>query len=333
VYLRQDGFLGHEDPVLWPQLYNEALPYLACVSLDGTTDPDAPFFRKRVDAEFIDLAASFPRRCELSTTAKSRCREVWTRLKHRYTMFVRQHGSNRHKRLNVVTSQFEVSLGSVSRFRGTYLELTFRFSTLCRLYLEIEAYYRHHELSGAHEFSMDTRPVDASLVGTITTDETVCYRFHRMGVPVWLARRLDTNSGTPCRLITDKTPLNPDTQRTTPGGVNIVVSRVPSVRPIFEGASDDVSYLVRIADWVRDSLRTELGEDHPLHSFFTSYQRKPRLLPGNGAGSSNKRKAGSSGGGEPSQKSKRGKSGTANGTCWCLCLCARGTLNRHRQNP
>lgn len=311
VHLRQDGFLGHEDPVLWPQLYNAALPHLACISLKHSTDADALFFRERIDVEFIDVATAFPRRCELSAPAQARCRGVWSRLKHEYTKFVRERGGDRHKRLNVITSQFEIGVGSILRFRGMYLDLGFRFAILCRLYLEIEAYYRHHELSEAHEFSMDTRPVDASLVGTITTDETVCYRFHRMGVPVWLNRRLGPNSGAPCRLIAEKIPLNPETRKTAPGGLNVVVARVPHVRPVFEGPSDDASYLVRIADWVRDCFRTELGSDHPLHSFFASYQRRPRL--GSEARPGRKRKA--TGSEEPSQKSKKGKTRAANGTC------------------
>ena len=267
VRLRQDGFLAHEDPILWPQLYNENLPYLACVSFDGSGDPDTSFFRQRADVMFIDPPTTFPRKCELSTIAKSRCREISDRVKHKYATLIRSNGQDRHRRLNVLTSQLDMGLGFIVRFQGMYLELTFRFATLCRLYLEFEAYHRHHKLSEAHEFSMDVCPVDSSLVGAITTSETVCYRLHRMGVPVWLVRTLAPNSGTPCRLIKEKFPLNLLLGKVPPGGVTFAVARVPDVRPIFEGAYDDASYLVRISDWVRDCFRTDLGNDHPLSRF------------------------------------------------------------------
>lgn len=320
VRLRQDGLLGYEDPVLWPQLYNQNLPHLACISLSGSDDSDVPFFRQKIDAMFLDPPTSFPRKCELSAATKSRCREIWCRIKLKYTTFIRTNGQDRHGRLNVITSQFEIGFGTLTRFQGMYLELSFRFSILSRLYLEIEAYYRHHELSEAHGFSMDTRPVNGSLVGTITTDETVCYRFHRMGVPVWLIRPLAPNSGIPCRLVTEKIPIGPDLGRVSPGGVKPVVSCVPDVRPIFEGAYDDASYLVRIADWVRDCFRTELGNDHPLHPFFASYQRKPRtpLVPDVRA--SNKRKAEGHGERKNSKTPRVGRKRAVDGMCRVLNL-------------
>jgi len=315
VHLRQDGFLGREDPILLPQLYNDSLPHLACISLSGPENSDVRFFRERIDVEFIDPPTSFPRRCGPSEAAKSRCRTVWNHLKLKYTTFVTQHGKDRHKRLSVITSQFEIGSASVARFQGMYLELTFRFAILCRLYLEIEAYYHHHELSEAHEFSMDARSVDGSLVGTITTDETVCYRFHRMGVPVWLNRRLAPNSGVPCRLISERIPLNPDFRRASPNGVSTVVARVPSVRPIFEGPCNDAGYLVRIADWVRDCFRTELGDDHPIRPFFASYQRKPRPPRENRPGTSKKRKTNGSEDGETSKRAKKRKNRATEGMC------------------
>ena len=235
VCLRQDGFLGREDPTLLPQLYDNSLPHLACISLGSSESSDARFFREGIEVEFIDPPTSFPRRCELAAAAKSRCYSVSNRLKLEYTSFVAQNGKDRHKRLDVVTSQFEIGSSSVVRFQGMYLELMLRFAILCRLYLEIEAYHHYHKLLESHEFSMDARPADGSLVGTITTDETVCYRFHRMGVPVWLNRPLAPNSGALCRLITETIPLNPDFRKMSPNGVNVIVARVPNVRPIFEG--------------------------------------------------------------------------------------------------
>lgn len=334
VYLRQDGFLGREDPALSPQLYIESLPHLACISLASSEGSDSRFFRENVDAVFIDPPTSFPRGCELSAVAKSRCQSVWDRLKLEYKTFTTRQGKDRHDRLNVTTSQFGVGFESLSRFRGLYLELKFRFALLCRLYLEIEAYYRHHELSVSHEFSMDARRVDSSLVGTITTDETVCYRFHRMGVPVWLNRPLAVNSGLSCRLITEKIPLNPEFQKTSSGGVDIVVARVPNVRPIFEGPQGDPSYLLRISEWVRDCFRTNLGEDHPLRPFFASYQRKPRQPRADAAGTTKKRKTGSLDDGETSKKAKKGKRRTTEGACVSRCTSlslSNGTLiHRHR---
>ena len=76
VYLRQDGFLGREDPALSPQLYIESLPHLACISLASSEGSDSRFFRENVDAVFIDPPTSFPRGCELSAVAKSRCQSV-----------------------------------------------------------------------------------------------------------------------------------------------------------------------------------------------------------------------------------------------------------------
>ena len=308
VYLRQDGFLGREDPILLPQLYDGSLPHLACISVRGSESSDARFFREGIDIEFIDPPTSFPRRCELPAAAKSRCNAIWNRLKLEYTSFVARNGKDRHKRLETITSQFEIGSGSVMRFQGMYLELMFRFAILCHLYIEIEAYRLHHELLESHEFSMDVRPVDRSLVGTITTDETVCYRFHRMGVPVWLNRPLAPNSATLCRLFTEKIPLHPDFQKISPSGVDVVVARVPNVRPIFEGASDDASYLACIADWIRDFFRIELGDDQPLWSFFASYQRKPRPPRGRGVEVSKKRKPDDL---NNKVKSKRAKKGQA----------------------
>ncbi|KAF9642469.1 hypothetical protein BDM02DRAFT_3133072 [Thelephora ganbajun] len=313
VHLRQDGFLGREDPVTSPQLHNGALPHLACISLSGPEGSDALFFREKIDFEFVDPPTSFPRRCEPSPIAKSRCRKVWDRLKLEYMAFVARHGKDRHKRLNVVTSLFEIGVGSISQFQGMYLELTFHFAILCRLYLEIEAYYRHHELSESHKFSMDPRPVDTSLVGTITMDETVCYRFHHMGVLVWLNRRLAPSPGVPCRLITERIPLNRDFQKVSTNGIDVIITRIPHVRPIFEGHCNDTSYLLRISDWVQDCFRTELGIDHPLRSFFASYQRKPHLQSENEAETSKKRKTDGSGGGKASKKAKRRKNRPADG--------------------
>lgn len=304
VYIRQDGFLGHEDPVLSPQLYNDSLPHLACISLCISEDPDSHFFRKGFDAEFIEPPSCFPRKCELHAITKSRCYVAWERLKLKYVAFVAQNGKDRHKRLSVIASQFDAGLQLVSRFRGTYLELKFCFSILCRLYLEIEAYYCYHRLSESHEFSMDTRPVDHSLVGTITTDETVCYRFHRMGIPVWLDRPLAPNFGVPCHLITEKIPPNPDFLRTPPGETDLVVARAPNVRPIFEGSNVDAGYILRISDWVSDCLRTDLGEDHPLRSF-ASYQWKPSASFETRRGALRKQKSGGSGGKESSKKGKK----------------------------
>ena len=314
VYLRQDGFLGREDPVLLPQLYIESLPHLGCISLTSSEGSDSHIFRENVDAVFLDPPTSFPRRCELSASAKSCCQSAWDHLKLQYKSFVTCRGRDRHVRLDVITSQFGVGLESVLRFRGLYLALKFRFALLFRLCLEIEAYYRHQELSDSHEFSMDARQVDSSLVGTITTDETVCYRFHRMGVPVWLNRPLAPNSGVSCRLVTENIPVNPEFQKPLPNVVDVVVARVPNVRPIFEGPHGDPSYLLRISEWVRDCFRTDLGEDHPLRPFFTSYQRKPRQPRVDGAGTIKKRKTGSPDGGETSKKAKKGKSRTTEGT-------------------
>ena len=333
VHLRQDGFLGLEDPILSPQLYNDSLPHLACISLSSSEDSDARFFRGKIDVEFVDPPASFPRRCELSPIARDRCRAVWNRLRLEYTTFVTQHGKDRHKRLNVITSQFEIGFGSAARFRGMYLELTFRFALLCRLYLEIEAYYRHHRLSESHEFSMDIRHVDKSLVGTITTDEMVCHRFHRMGVPVWLSRRLAPNSGVPCRLVMEKIPLNPDFRKPSPFCAEVVVARVPQVHPIFEGPSDDPSYLVRIDDWVRDCFRTGLGDNHPLRPFFASYQRKPRLPHINKAETSSKRKANGLEHTKASKKTKKGNAQVTNGTSENAGPHASVPLIIRKQNP
>ena len=248
VYLRQDGFLGHKDPILLPRLYDNSLPHLTCISIRSSESSDARFFCEGIDIEFIDPPTSFPRRCELPAAAKSRCNMIWNRLKLECTSFVAQNGKDRHKRLETITSQFEIGSGSIIRFQGMYLELMFHFAILCRLYIEVEAYCLYHELLESHEFSMDVRPVDRSLVGTITTDETVCYCFHRMGILVWLNRPLAPNSATLCRLLTEKIPLNPDFQKTSPSGVDVVIARVLNVRPIFEGAGDDPSYLVCIAD-------------------------------------------------------------------------------------
>lgn len=306
VYIRQDGFLGHEDPALSPQLYNDSLPHLACISLCISEGSDSRLFCKGFDVEFIDPPSCFPRKCELHAATRSHCYAAWERLKLKYMAFVTQNGKDRHKRLSVITSQFDAGLQLVSRFRGMYLELKFRFSILCRLYLEIEAYYRHYELSESHEFSMDTRPVDHSLVGTITTDETVCYRFHRMGIPVWLDRPLAPNFGVPCHLITENIPLNPGFLKTPPGETDLVVARAPNARPIFEGSNVDASYLLRISDWVRDCLRTDLGENHPLRPFASS-QWKP-LETRRGV-----HQRGDSGGEEPSKKAKKGKIQMAKG--------------------
>jgi hypothetical protein len=293
VRLRQDGLLGCEDPILWPQLYNEALPHLACISFGGSDDSNADFLRQKA--------------------IKSRSREILDGVKHGYATFTRKNGREHHKRLNIITSQLEIAFESIARFQGTYLELTFRLAIIRRLYLEFKAYNHYHELSEVHEFSMDTHPVNSSLVGTITTDETVCYRFHRMGVPVWLVRPLTQNSGTPCRLIKERFPLSLQEGTTPPSGAKLILACVPNVRPIFEGAYDDPAYLVRIADWVRDCFRTNLGGDHPLYSFFASYQRKPRAASVPNVGASNKRKIERSEDGRIAKAPKKTKGRPADG--------------------
>lgn len=333
VYLRQDGFLGREDPILSPQLYNDSLPHLACISLSNPDDSDARFFHGKIDVEFIDQPTTFPRRCELPGAVKSRCRAICHRIKLEYTAFVAQHGKDRHKRLDVITSQLEVGLNTLPRFQGMYLELTFRFAILSRLYLEIEAYYRHFSLSESHEFSMDARAVDETLVGTITVDETVCYRFHRMGVPVWLNRPLAPNSGVQCHLVTERIPPNPNFQKASPNGPDLVFARVPNVRPIFEGPYNDASYLVAISDWVRDCFRTDLGDNHPLRPFFASYQRQPRLPREPGQGPPNKRKTNASEGGRTSKKAKKAKSKAGDGTYEDAVPCFCDALTHQPQDP
>lgn len=294
VNLRQDGLLGHEDPLLWPQLYCEELPYLACISLAYPKDSHADFLCRGVtpeDVEFTAPITAYPRHCRLSLTHASRCREIWNHAKSTFTAHLAKHGPHNHKRLEVITSQLGLASSSIARLEGTFLELRFRFALLCRLFLELEGYYTYHALRDSHEFSMAIRPVDNSLVGVITTDETVCHRFHRMGVPVWFTRLLEPNHGTPCRLLTEKLPLNADSRETWPHGRKIVISRIPNIAPVFEGSFDDPNYLVKISDWVRDCLRTDLGSKHPLHSFLSSYQRKPRPTPASDAGVPKKRKA------------------------------------------
>ena len=308
VSLRQDGFLGHEDPVFWPQLYSETFPYLGCIPLRSSPDSDADFFQRGITpeaVEFTEPITAFPRNCRLSPADSSRCGTILGRVKSTFALFTAKHGSHRHKRLDTIVSQIVLACGSITRLEGAFLELRFRFALLCRLFLELEAYYLFHGLCGSHEFSMDVHPVDDSLVGTITTEEDVCCRFHRMGIPVWLIRRLEPNHGSPCQLFTDRLPRNPDSRKIWPHNQKIVVTRVPHVHPVFEGPFEDSSYLLRICDWVRDCFRTELGSEHPLHPFLVSYQRKPRPTTGQSAGSSKKRKAQASNKVEPPKKTKR----------------------------
>lgn len=316
VNLRQDGFLGHEDPLFWPQLYCEELPYLACISLNHPTDSHAEFLCRGVTSEDVEFTApitAYPRGCRLSPAHISRCREIWNHARSTFTSHLAKHGPHHHRRLEVITSQLGLASSSIVRLEGTFLELRFRFALLCRLFLELEGYYTYHRLRDSHEFSMDIHPVESSLVGTITTDETVCHRFHRMGVPVWLVRLLGPNDGTPCRLVAEKLPLNPDSREIWPHGRQIVVSRIPNISPVFEGSFDDPIYVVRICDWVRDCFRTDLGSKHPLHSFLSSYQRKPRLTPGSDVGGSKKRKAPPTNDGEPSRKTNKRQASTAMG--------------------
>jgi len=294
VNLRQDGFLGYEDPLLWPQMYCEELPYLACIPLTYHRGSHAEFLRRGVVPEEVEFTApitAYPRKCQLPPAHVSRCREIWKHGKSTFTSYLAKHGPHNHKRLEVITSQLGLALSSIARFEGTFLELRFRFALLCRLFLELEGYYAYHALRDSYEFSMTSRPADDSMVGTVTTDETVCHRFYRMGVPVWFVRPLEPNYGTPCRLFMEKLPLNPDSREVRPRGSKIVVSRIPNISPVFEGSFDDPTYVVRICDWVRDCFRTDLGSKHPLHSFLFSYQRKPRQTSASDIGGSKKRKA------------------------------------------
>ena len=294
VSLRQDGFLGHEDPVFWPQLYSETHPYLACISIKSEPDSDGDFLRGGITAEtveFTDPITAYPRKCRLSASHSNRCSAVWGRVKSAVTHFTAKHGTHHHKRLDVIASQIGLACSSITRLEGVFLEVRLRFALLCRLFVELEAYCRYHELCGSHEFSMVAQPVDEALVGTITTEEAVCYRFHRMGIPVWLVRRLVSNHGTPCRLVTERLPCNPESRKIWPHNEKIVVARVPNVHPVYEGPFEDPSYLERIGEWVRNFFRTELGVKHPLYPFVLSYQRKPRSTGVSNAGGSKKRKA------------------------------------------
>ena len=317
VNLRQDGFLGYEDPLFWPQLYCETLPHLACVSLQASPESNADFLRRGVtpeDVEFTAPITAYPRKCRLTPGHSSRCRAIWEHTRSTYASYVAKRGLHDHKRLEVITSQVGLAASSIVRLEGTFLELRFRFALLCRLYLELEAYHVYHELCDSHEFSMAIRPVDNTLVGTITTNETVCHRLHRMGVPVWMDRALEPNHGTPCRLLTDTLPVNPESRETWPHGRKIVVARVPNISPVFEGPFDDPVYLVRICDWVRDCFRTELGAKHPLHPFLCSYQRKPRSTSGSNIVVSKKRKAPiTDNSTRPKKVNKRQSSSTAGG--------------------
>ena len=242
------------------------------------------------------------------------------------------HGRKNHKRLDVIMSQLEIGFQSIMRFQGMYLELTFRFTIVRRLYLEFEAYNRYHELAEAHEFSMVTCPVRSSLVGTITTDETVCYRFHRMGVPVWLVRPLKPNLGVPCRLITEEVPGNVPGALGPPSGAKLILSCVPNVHPIFEGDYTDPTYLVCIVNWVRDFFRTNLESDHPMASFFASYQRKPRATPSPTVGTSNKRKVERPEDERMAKVPKKTKGRPADGACYCT-IKFLVTLTRQTQVP
>lgn len=325
VNLRQDGFLGHEDPVFWPQLYTEALPHLACISLESPVDSDGDFLRRGITSDDVVFTApitAYPRKCRLSPTHLSRCRSIWNRAKSTFVSFTANHGFDEHHRLGVLTSQLELAASSISRLEGTFLELRFRFALLCRLFVELDAYYAYHALRRSHEFSMNVRPVDNSFVGTITTEEAVCFGFHRMGVPVWLVRRLEPNHGFPCRLFVDKLPLNPESRKVQPHGRKIVVARIPNVRPVFEGVFDDSSYVVRISDWVRDCFRTELGSAHPLHFFLSSYQREPRSTSGSEVAGSKKRKASTSNDTVPSNRNSKRQARAGAGLCSGLVCCA-----------
>lgn len=318
VNLRQDGFLGHDDPLFWPQLYCEGLPYLACISLAHPPDSHADFLCRGVTSEDVEFTApitAYPRNCRLAPAHVSRCREIWNHVRSSFTSYVAKHGPHQHKRLEAITSQLGLASSSVVRLEGTFLELRFRLALLCRLFLELEGYYAYHALRDSHEFSMTIRPVDNSLVGTITTDEAVCHRFHRMGVPVWFVRLLEPNHGAPCRLLTEKLPLNPESRGVWPHGRKIAVSRIPNVSPVFEGSFDDPIYIVRICDWVRDCFRTDLGSKHPLHSFLSSYQRKPRSTSVSDVGGSKKRKAPSTGDAVSTRKANKRQVSATMGVC------------------
>ena len=318
VNLRQDGFLGYEDPLFWPQLYCEELPYLACIPLTYPSGSHADFLHRGVVPEEVEFTApitAYPRKCWLSPTHVSHCREIWDHGKSTFTSYLAKHGPHNHKRLEIITSQLGLALSSIVQFKGTFLELRFRFALLCRLFLELEGYYAYHVLHDSYEFSMTTRPVDDSMVGTVTTDEMVCHHFYHMGVPVWFVRPLEPNHGTPCRLFVEKLPCNPDSQEIRPHSQKIVVSRIPNISPVFEGSFDDPTYVVRICNWVRDCFRTDLGIKHPLHSFLSSYQRKPRQTSASEIRGSKKRKATRIDDVLPPRKSTKHQALAKNGVC------------------
>lgn len=213
ISLCQDGFLGHDNPLFWPQLYCKQLPHLACISLRSAPGSDGEFLRRGLTSNNIKFTApvtAYPHRCRLSPPHVSWCSAIADCYKSAYLSFLNQSDHQGYGCLEVITSQLGLAFGSICGVDCSFLELQFQFALLCHFVLEFDVYVVYHHLGDSREFSMTINPVDNSYMGTVTMEDAICHRFHRMSVPVWLDCVLRPNPGTNYCLATNRLPISPD---------------------------------------------------------------------------------------------------------------------------